>query len=229
MFVYTYFLRASLDNVCSLDLPYCTVYNTTESPSEYWRIMSGRKQFNMASWLKPPNPTITQGLIQCQWCDLKLRRSAQGYAIDRKVHVENRDPLRKKLKFGKVKLRTPDACTTGTNPKRYYVLQYTCIDSMIVLMLTLVLYVIRYHVRCLFILTFYARPSSTFALSMNLCHPYQGWELGVCERGFSRVSRFFEDPLGRFIWVQFGVMYTWFCDWRGFDWNYNHGRIDACR
>ena len=113
MFVY---LRASLDNVCSLDLPYCTVYNTTESPSEYWRIMSGRKQFNMASWLKPPNPTITQGLIQCQWCDLKLRRSAQGYAIVRKVHVENRDPLRKKLKFGKVKLRTPDACTTGTNP-----------------------------------------------------------------------------------------------------------------
>ena len=43
---------------------------------------------------------------------------------------------------------------------------------------------------------------------MNLCHPYQGWELGVCERGFSRVSRFFEDTLGRFIWVQFGVMYT---------------------
>ena len=167
MFVYTYFLRASLDNVCSLDLPYCTVYNTTESPSEYWRIMSGRKQFNMPSWLKPPNPTITQGLIQCQWCDLKLRRSAQGYAIVRKVHVENRDPLRKKLKFGKVKLRTPDACTTGTNPKRYYVLQYTCIDSMIVLMLTLVLYVIRYHVWCLFILTFYARPSTMFALSIK--------------------------------------------------------------
>ena len=42
---------------------------------------------------------------------------------------------------------------------------------------------------------------------MNLCHPYQGWELGVCERWFSRVSQFFEDPLGRFIWVQFGVMY----------------------
>ena len=43
---------------------------------------------------------------------------------------------------------------------------------------------------------------------MNLCHPYQGWELGVCERGFSRVSLFFESPLGRFICVQIGVMYT---------------------
>ena len=68
--------------------------------------MSGRKQFNMASWLKPPNPTIRQGLIQCQWCDLKFQ-SAQGYAIHKKVHIENRDPLRKRLKFGKVKLRTP--------------------------------------------------------------------------------------------------------------------------
>ena len=74
--------------------------------------MSGRKQFNMASWLKPPNPTIRQGLIQCQWCDLKFQ-SAQGYAIHKKVHIENRDPLRKRLKFGKVKLRTPSQPPQG--------------------------------------------------------------------------------------------------------------------
>ena len=35
-----------------------------------------------------------------------------------------------------------------------------------------------------------------------------GMGLGVCERGFSRVSLFFESPLGRFICVQIGVMYT---------------------
>ena len=43
---------------------------------------------------------------------------------------------------------------------------------------------------------------------MNLCHPYQGWELGVRKHGFSHVSLFFESLLGRFICVQIGVMYT---------------------
>ena len=68
----------------------------------------------MASRLKLPNLSITQGFIQYQWCDLKLQ-CPQGYAIHRKVHIKNRDPLRKRLKFEKVKLRTPEVCMTVAN------------------------------------------------------------------------------------------------------------------
>ena len=50
--------------------------------------------------------------------------------------------------------------------KRYYVLQYTCIDSMIVLMLTLVLYVIRYS---MFVYTYFLRASLVNVCPLDNC------------------------------------------------------------
>ena len=62
--------------------------------------MSSQK--NVGTWLIPPYEIYCKRLIQCIWCVKKFKIS-QGYAIYKKIHVEDNDPLRKKNKYGKVK------------------------------------------------------------------------------------------------------------------------------
>ena len=50
-------------------------------------------QNKLGSWLNPPPETNGKELVQCIWC-VKTFKISQGYAIHKKVHIENNDPLR---------------------------------------------------------------------------------------------------------------------------------------
>lgn len=53
-------------------------------------------------WLRPPSEMNCIELIQCIWC-VKTFKNLQGYAIHK---ISYNDPLRKRIKYGKMKARS---------------------------------------------------------------------------------------------------------------------------